>query len=55
MVSEDIDLYQEAPRLGIDGSRQKSGRSRNQLVLDFSREEVVDEIYDPDLQGVGSG
>ncbi len=46
MVSEDSDLYREHPDWALCNSGKKSVRSRNQLVLDFSRKEVVDEIYD---------
>ncbi len=46
MVNPDSDLYRLHPdwTLGVPGRRQSL--SRNQLVLDFSRKEVVDYIYD---------
>ena len=45
MVSEDSVLYQEHPdwALGIPG--RKPVRSRNQLVLDFSREDVRESVF----------
>jgi len=45
MVSAESDLYREHPDwcLHIDGRSRTEGR--NQLVLDFSREEVVDAIF----------
>lgn len=45
MVNEDSKLYREHPdwAFGIPG--RKPIRSRNQLVLDFSRKEVVDHIF----------
>lgn len=45
MVSEDSDLYREHPDLAITIPGRKPVRSRNQLVLDFSRKEVRDEIF----------
>lgn len=46
MVNEDSDLYREHPDwvLQIPGRNPVLGR--NQLVLDFSRKEVVDHIFD---------
>ncbi len=46
MVSEESDLFRSHPdwALAVDGKRPV--RSRNQLVLDFSRKEVVDAIFD---------
>ena len=46
MVSEDSDLYRKHPDWALTVPGRKPVRSRNQLVLDFSRKEVVDEIYD---------
>ena len=43
MVSEDSDLYREHPDWAITIPGRKPVRSRNQLVLDFSRKEVRDE------------
>ena len=45
MVSEDSDLYRKHPDWALTIPGRKPVRSRNQLVLDFSRKEVVDEIY----------
>ena len=46
MVSEDSDLYRKHPDWALAVPGRNPVRSRNQLVLDFSRKEVVDEIYD---------
>ena len=46
MVSEDSDLYHAHPDWAFTIPGRKPGRSRNQLVLDFSRKEVVDYIFD---------
>lgn len=45
MVSEDSDLYREHPEWAITIPGRNPVRSRNQLVLDFSRKEVRDEIF----------
>ena len=45
MVSEDSDLYREHSDWAITIPGRKPVRSRNQLVLDFSRKEVRDEIF----------
>lgn len=45
MVSEDSELYREHPDWAITIPGRKPVRSRNQLVLDFSRKEVRDEIF----------
>ena len=45
MVSEGSDLYREHPDWAITIPGRKPVRSRNQLVLDFSRKEVRDEIF----------
>ena len=45
MVSEDSDLYREHPDWTITIPGRKPVRSRNQLVLDFSRKEVRDDIF----------
>lgn len=45
MVSEDSDLYREHPEWAITIPGRKPVRSRNQLVLDFSRKEVRDDIF----------
>lgn len=46
MVNEDSDLYRAHPDWAIQIPGRKPVRSRNQLVLDFSRKEVRDAIYD---------
>lgn len=45
MVSEDSDLYREHPDWALAIPNRNPVRSRNQLVLDFSRKEVVDEVF----------
>ena len=45
MISEDSDLYRAHPDWVIGKDGVKLSRSRNQLVLDFTRKEVVDHIY----------
>lgn len=46
MVSEDSDLYRAHPDWAIKIPGRKPNRSRNQLVLDFSREEVREHIFE---------
>lgn len=46
MVSEDSDLYRAHPDWAIAIPGRNPVHSRNQLVLDFSRKEVVDYIYE---------
>ena len=46
MISEDSDLYRAHPDWAIHKDGVELCRSRNQLVLDFSRPEVVDYIFD---------
>lgn len=46
MISEDSDLYREHPDYVMKIPGRKPIRSRNQLVLDFSRKEVRDHIFD---------
>lgn len=46
MVNEDSDLYRKHPDWALVIPGRKPNRSRHQLVLDFSRKEVVDYIYD---------
>lgn len=46
MVSEDSNLYKAHPDWALASPGRKPVRARNQLVLDFSRKEVVDAIYD---------
>ena len=45
MVNEDSDLYREHPDWALAMPGRVPTRTRNQLVLDFSRQEVVDHIY----------
>ncbi len=45
-VNEDSDLYREHPDWVLTIPGRKPIRAREQLVLDFSRAEVVDHIYD---------
>lgn len=45
MVNEDSDLYRVHPDWGLAIPGRRPNRSRHQLVLDFSRKEVVDYIY----------
>ena len=45
-VNEDSDLYREHPDWALTVPGRKPVRGRNQLVLDFSRKEVVDHIYE---------
>lgn len=45
MVNEDSDLYRAHPDWAIQIPGRKPVRSRNQLVLDFSRKQVRDAIY----------
>ncbi len=46
MVSEDSDLYRAHPDWAIGKAGAEPCRSRNQLVLDFTRKEVVDYIFE---------
>lgn len=46
MISEDSDLFRAHPDWAFRMPGRKYIRSRNQLVLDFSRKEVVDAIYE---------
>lgn len=46
MVSEDSDLYRAHPDWAFAVPGRKPVRGRSQLVLDFSRREVVDHIYE---------
>ncbi len=45
MVSEDSDLYRAHPDWAFQIPGRQPVRSRHQLVLDFSRDEVVEHIY----------
>ena len=46
MISEDSDLYREHPDWALTIPERNPVHARNQLVLDFSRKEVVDHIFD---------
>ena len=46
MVSEDSDLYRAHPDWAIGKAGVEPCRGRNQLVLDFTRKEVVDYIFE---------
>lgn len=46
MVNEDSDFYRNHPDYALCFDGRKPIRSRNQLVLDFSRKEVVDAVFD---------
>lgn len=46
MVNEDSDLYRKHPDWAFAVPGKKPVRSRNQLVLDFSRKEVVDAVFE---------
>ena len=45
MVSEDSDLYRAHPDWAVGKAGNEPSRSRNQLVLDFTRRDVVDYIF----------
>lgn len=45
MISENSDLFRAHPDYALRVPGREPVRSRGQLVLDFSREEVVDEIF----------
>lgn len=46
MISEDSNLYREQPDWALTIPGRNPVHARNQLVLDFSRKEVVDHIFD---------
>ena len=46
MISEDSDLYRTHPDWALAIPGRAPVRARNQLVLDFSRKEVVDYVYE---------
>ena len=46
MVNEDSKLYRKHPEWAFTIPNRKPIRSRNQLVLDFSRKEVVDYVFE---------
>lgn len=45
MISEDSDLYRAHPDWGIKKEGVEPCRGRNQLVLDFTRKEIVDYVF----------
>ena len=45
MVNKDSDLYRMHPDWALQTPGRRTSHGRNQMVLDFSREEVVDYIY----------
>lgn len=45
MISEDSDLYRTHPDYAIEKQGVQPVRSRQQLVLDFTRKDVVDYVY----------
>lgn len=46
MVNEDSNLYRQHPEWVLKSDIQEPVRGRNQLVLDFSRGEIVNDIYE---------
>ncbi len=46
MISEDSDLYRAHPEWAICKTGVKPSRGRNQLVLDFTKKEVVDYVFE---------
>ncbi len=50
MVNEDSDLYRAHPDWALQIPGKRPVRGRNQLVLDFSRPEIVDAIFDQIVQ-----
>jgi alpha-galactosidase len=46
MISEDSDLYREHPDWAIQIPGRKPNRSRSQLVLDITRKDVCDYLYE---------
>lgn len=55
MVNEDSDLYREHPDWAIQIPGRKPVKGRNQLILDFSRKEVVDAVYEQMCQVLDQG
>ena len=55
MVNEDSDLYREHPDWAIQIPEGKPVKGRNQLLLDFSRKEVVDAVYEQMCQVLDQG
>lgn len=46
MISPDSDLYRAHPDWAIQVPGRKSGEARNQYVLDLTRQEIVDHVYE---------
>ena len=46
MISEDSDLYRAHPDWALKIPSRNPIRARNQLVLDFSRKEIRDHVFD---------
>ncbi len=46
MISEDSDLYRQKPEWSINIPKREGVRSRNQFVLDFTRQDVRDYLVD---------
>ena len=55
MVNEDSDLYREHPDWAIQIPGRKPVKGRNQLILDFSRKEVVNAVYEQMCQVLDQG
>ena len=55
MISEDSDLYRAHPDWAIQIPGRKPVKGRNQLLLDFSRKEVVDAVYEQMCQVLDQG
>ena len=55
MVSEDSDLYRKHPDWALQAPGRKPVRSRQQLVLDFSRKDVRDYIFNPIAKVIEQG
>ncbi|MBR1874712.1 MAG: alpha-galactosidase [Eubacterium sp.] len=46
MISPDSDLYRAHPDYALQIANREPSQSRNQYVLDLSRQEVIDEVFD---------
>ncbi len=46
MVNEDSDLYRAHPDWALKKADVEPARHRNQLILDFTKQEVVDHVYE---------
>lgn len=54
-INEDSDLYRNHPEWVLSIPGKKPVRGRNQLVLDFSRKEIVDHIFEKVCQILDQG